>query len=419
VTDQPDWIACQLGAREHYAVPRMLHARGQLRALITDAWVPPGSPLAGLRGPLAKRLSGRFHPDLADAEVHHASVPLLLRTASERLARSRGWAPIMSRNDWFQARARWILRARHLLRAREGAAAPIAFAYSYAARAILAEARAAGCATVLGQIDGGPVDAALIDALARTRPASQSRWVAPPPEYWGFWRTECLLADLIVVNSEWSRGQLIAGGIPEAKLRVVPLAYEPPADLPQRAARGPIDEAHPLEVLFLGAATMRKGLGEFVAAAEMMRGEAVRFTVVGAVEGEWPQDLPNLRWLGPTPRHQVSEHYAKADVFVMPTHSDGFGITQVEAMAHGLPVIASRHCGRVVTDTVDGLLLDTVSGEELARAVRRLAAAPCRLTEMAAAARSAAARYRLERVAGDWAMIGTEAAAVAGRARSG
>jgi glycosyltransferase involved in cell wall biosynthesis len=38
--------------------------------------------------------------------------------------------------------------------------------------------------------------------------------------------------------------------------------------------------------------------------------------------------------------------------------SDGFGLTQLEALAHRLPVIASRRCGEVVTDGVNGLLLD-------------------------------------------------------------
>ena len=39
----PSWICCQVGAREHYAVPRALHRAGALHALVTDAWAdPPG-----------------------------------------------------------------------------------------------------------------------------------------------------------------------------------------------------------------------------------------------------------------------------------------------------------------------------------------------------------------------------------------
>ena len=51
------WICCQLGAREHYSIPRALHQRGSLARLITDAWVFPRNPLG-----LAKRtLRERYH----------------------------------------------------------------------------------------------------------------------------------------------------------------------------------------------------------------------------------------------------------------------------------------------------------------------------------------------------------------------
>ena len=40
---ETNWICCQLGAREHYAVPRALHQRSSLDYLITDTWVRPDS----------------------------------------------------------------------------------------------------------------------------------------------------------------------------------------------------------------------------------------------------------------------------------------------------------------------------------------------------------------------------------------
>jgi hypothetical protein len=62
--NQSQWICCQLGAREHYAVPRALHRRGRLRMLVTDCWVRPGHPLTNIPGDWARRLSERFQPDL-------------------------------------------------------------------------------------------------------------------------------------------------------------------------------------------------------------------------------------------------------------------------------------------------------------------------------------------------------------------
>gem|GEM_PF-5254129 len=39
------WLCCQLGAREHYAVPRALHQIRQLKVLITDTWINHHHPL--------------------------------------------------------------------------------------------------------------------------------------------------------------------------------------------------------------------------------------------------------------------------------------------------------------------------------------------------------------------------------------
>jgi glycosyltransferase involved in cell wall biosynthesis len=65
----------------------------------------------------------------------------------------------------------------------------------------------------------------------------------------------------------------------------------------------------------------------------------------------------------------VATFYRNADVFVLPTLSDGFAITQIEAMAHGLPVIATGNCGQVVRHEVDGLSVPAMNAERLAEAI--------------------------------------------------
>ncbi len=66
------------------------------------------------------------------------------------------------------------------------------------------------------------------------------------------------------------------------------------------------------------------------------------------------------------PRIEVDKYYKDADVFIFPTFSDGFGLTQLEAQSWKLPVIASRHCGEVVRDGVNGVILEEVSGQAIA-----------------------------------------------------
>ncbi|MEO7132972.1 MAG: glycosyltransferase, partial [Vicinamibacterales bacterium] len=71
------WLCCQLGAREHYAVPRALHRHQRLAHLITDAWVAPESPFRALRGGRARRLRERYHEELSRVRITHFTSSLI------------------------------------------------------------------------------------------------------------------------------------------------------------------------------------------------------------------------------------------------------------------------------------------------------------------------------------------------------
>ena len=79
------WICCQLGAREHYAIPRALFRIGMLECLVTDAWVPPSSLLAKAAGAVQNSGIG-FTAELRDARVKAFNSSLVL---FEMLARAR------------------------------------------------------------------------------------------------------------------------------------------------------------------------------------------------------------------------------------------------------------------------------------------------------------------------------------------
>src|SRR5262245_50138648 len=81
------WICCQIGAREHYAVPRALQADGALELVVTDAWVPPRHLLAGLHGGLGER----FHADLPAERISAANTSIALFEALGRFSGRRGW----------------------------------------------------------------------------------------------------------------------------------------------------------------------------------------------------------------------------------------------------------------------------------------------------------------------------------------
>src|SRR5438477_7609241 len=103
---QPGWICCQLGAREHYVIPRALHSRGALTKLVTDFWSSPGSEFwRALPLSLKRDLRGRYHPDLADADVERLNFSSLSFEVISRMRGRRSWAQIMARNRWFQQQA--------------------------------------------------------------------------------------------------------------------------------------------------------------------------------------------------------------------------------------------------------------------------------------------------------------------------
>jgi glycosyltransferase involved in cell wall biosynthesis len=93
---------------------------------------------------------------------------------------------------------------------------------------------------------------------------------------------------------------------------------------------------------------------------------------------------PRVKWIGPVSRNTTKEYYRAADVFLFPTVSDGFGMTQVEARAWKLPVIASPCCAAVIKHDVNGLVVQELSGQSLADAIRSFIAHPARLLELAA-----------------------------------
>lgn len=369
------WVCCQIGRREHYAVPRALHRRGALAELITDFWAD------GLFAATPGRSRERFHDELRSAPVWAPSAAAIVLETSLRMARQNGWTAIVRRNEWFQAAA--AQRIEHLVR-RHDRSPSVCFAYSYAAARVFAAARAQGWTTVLGQIDPGPEEERLVAELHRRSPSLEPDWRPAPREYWDNWREECSLADRIIVNSTWSLEALCAAGVPAAKIRIVPLAYERAASgAPAAPEQGP--RSHPLRVLFLGQVTLRKGVVELIEAAELLRGEPVQFIVAGPMLMQVPEAVlqhPQITWIGPVPGTAIAEWFAQADVLILPTHSDGFGLTQLEALGHHVPVIATTHCGQVVEDGVNGIVLREVSGPAIAAAVRRLLDEPSLMPEL-------------------------------------
>ena len=370
-TSRSKWLCCQIGAREHYAVPRALERGGRLLRLFTDIWS-------------TNDYGNRFHSELSKAPVTAGNVSALRFEIQARVRRQSGWRLITARNDWFQTFVLSHLNKNHLNG--DGQEVTV-FAYSYAANRIFEFARKHGWRTILGQIDPGPAEQELVASISNRAKYTVAKGELPPSVYWDQWRSECLLADRIVVNSEWSRDALISRGIEAEKIAMVPLAFESADDTAtfEREYPPQFNPERRMRVLFLGQINLRKGVDALFEAIELLKAEPVEYWFVGPLQVEIPAHLRNnerIKWFGSVPRSEVSKYYRDADVFIFPTLSDGFGLTQLEAQSWKLPVVASRYCGTVVRDAVNGLVLPEVSGHAIARILVDFVRSPRKLELM-------------------------------------
>jgi glycosyltransferase involved in cell wall biosynthesis len=377
------WICCQLGAREHYAIPRALHQAGQLEVLLTDAWVNPRSLLNSIPNPVLKGLQERFHSDLINAPVQGFTTSLIQFELAHRLRKTQAWDRMIARNQWFQAQT---LRHLKKIASRLSGSRPVLFTYSYAALDLLRYAESQGWYTVLGQIDPGMVEEKIVLEEYSKHPTIAPDWHPTPPSYWESWKSECNLADCIVVNSNWSKQLLEQAGVESHKIQIVPLVYNPPAETESftRTYPAAFSADRPLRVLFLGLVTLRKGIAPLLDAIRRLEGKPIEFWMVGSQQIAIPpkfQNHPQIRWIGSVPRSETAQYYQTADVFLFPTLSDGFGLTQLEAQAWKLPIVASKFCGDVVTDGVTGLRLPEVSGVAIADQLSSLLEHPEQLTK--------------------------------------
>lgn len=381
------WCAIQLGSREHYAIPIALYEYGCLDRCITDTWLSEAA--SHLVRSFSPSLAGRRSDRLPDNKVVSNLLGRLTTDAKMRLGSRSYWDSILERNHWF---GEWA--------AKQGShvGSSTVFSYSYTARLPFAEARRRGARCILGQIDPGPREEEVV--LEATK---NYRHLAPPADrapqkYWDLWRQEVAMADKIIVNSPWSAQLLVEEGVPAEKLVEIPLVYAPEAlrdesrneRLKSGKAEPKTGSSQRLKALFLGSVILRKGVGQLFDAIRMLKNDPVDFTFAGPVGVKIPDEISsmsNVRFLGPVDKATAEKLYRESDVFLFPTLSDGFGLTQLEALGHGLPVVASRHCGQVVEDRVSGLILPEVTSHAIADAVLTLVRDRNLLTQLRAGAR--------------------------------
>lgn len=272
------------------------------------------------------------------------------------------------------------------------------------------------------------VSLAPLDELAhRLAPGARGAILAHGTEVWhplkGRVKRFLPRVDAFVAPSEFTAQKLAEiHGISPARISVVPHGLDP--DWMQAASRSPGSRPNSpqrtgpllLSVTRLSHADREgKGIDLVLQALPKVVAQCpgVRYRVVGG-----GADLPRLaemvRKLGLEGRTELPgarrddalrQAYAQADLFVLPTQVEGFGVVFLEAMYHGLPVVAVRASAtpEVVEDGVTGLLVAPGNAQELASALVALLSDPERRQAMGEAGRSRVERiYRFEHFTARW-----------------
>jgi len=209
-------------------------------------------------------------------------------------------------------------------------------------------------------------------------------------------------AHVVVANSAAARAQLAREGVPEHKLRVIPngLDLRRYAPAPARGAIRRVvmvanlraEKGHETLIGAIPAIAARHPDATFSFAGNGPRRDALH-TLARALGVE-----TRVRFLGEC--RDVPALLADSDLFVLPSRSEAFPNAVIEAMAAGLPVVASDVGGipEVVRDGVTGVLVPPDDVPALADAVAGLMDAPRRAAALGQVARDTVEHYSIDRM---------------------
>lgn len=209
-------------------------------------------------------------------------------------------------------------------------------------------------------------------------------------------------AELILTVSEFARAELMEFlNVPGERIRVVPGGVDErfntvvdPGPLGRRLR---LDKPY---VLAVGDRGPRKNLEALRPAIPLLRKEGIELIVAGGGRGhQLGTSLDGARDLGYVADEDLPALYAGARAFALPSLHEGFGLTVLEAMASGVPVVASNRAALPEVVTGAGLLVDPDDWGLFAAAVVRAATDEQERARMREEGKRVAARYTWQRAA--------------------
>lgn len=208
-------------------------------------------------------------------------------------------------------------------------------------------------------------------------------------------------ADLITVPSHYSAQTFIDNKIDRSKLAIIPYGV----DLSLFKPYPKEDEI--FRVIYVGRIEILKGLLFLLDAIGNIKLPDFELTLVGPVSNEIKMRLPrycgNIKIIGAVPKNKLSWYYSQASIFVFPSLLDGLALVIAEAMACGLPIVATdiSGAGELISNGLEGYIIPSQNSEIIRQRVMELYRNNQLRTEM-----SIAALNRVQNLGG-WDSYGT------------
>jgi glycosyltransferase involved in cell wall biosynthesis len=208
----------------------------------------------------------------------------------------------------------------------------------------------------------------------------------------------------IIAISEAVREALLKAGVPDGKIEVIANGIALPAGVASAETRSAARRQYGFTNAdfvagHLGAFSPEKGQDVAVAAHALLRDKIPHLRMILA--GESPTQVRASGVITPGFVENREEFFAALDVFIMPSRSEGWGLAAAEALAHGVPVIASATGGlpEIVGSGETGWLVTPGDPTALADAIQAAAKDPERLRLMGVRARERSVRFSIARTA--------------------
>ena len=199
----------------------------------------------------------------------------------------------------------------------------------------------------------------------------------------------------IICNSTFTLNTLKSAGIHEEKIICIPLGFPLVSkEKPERVTK------KKFTFLFAGNQCLRKGIHILFKSWMECKFDPDKAELIIIGKNHLPETLRNslsksVKFIPNLPHAELMDFYQKADVFVLPTLADGFGMVISEAMSKGLPVITTMNSGGpdIITHQKNGFLVEAGNIKALAEQMKWCYTNPAATREAGSRAMVTAAAY--------------------------